>query len=116
MPFCGSCGKQYDDNRKFCPFCGTPNDLFKTEETTSTDQDSAFQTIKRDGGPYGAYRLEDLPEGFIIDGRYEVKAKVGQGGFGAVYRAYDRNMDVDKALKIIPESVASDKELSLIHI
>ncbi len=109
MPFCGSCGKQYDDELKFCPHCGAPNALQK-ENYDQPVQDHDFKTVKRDGGPYGAYRLEDLPEGFVIDDRYEVKAKVGQGGFGAVYRAYDRNMDVDKALKIIPDSVAADKE------
>jgi len=110
MPFCGSCGKQYDDELNFCPHCGAPNALFKTEKQNPPDHDAAFKTVKRDAGPYGAYRLEDLPEGFVIDDRYEVKAKVGQGGFGAVYRAFDKKMAVDKALKIIPDSVAADEE------
>jgi len=104
MPFCKNCGKELDEKAKFCPNCGAPN------EFTPSPADAAFKTVKRDGGPYGAYRLEDLPEGFVIDDRYEVKAKVGQGGFGAVYRVYDRSLSVDKAIKIIPDGIAGDRE------
>ena len=37
----------------------------------------------------------------VIDERYEIKEKIGQGGFGAVYRAFDKKMHVEKALKVI---------------
>lgn len=67
------------------------------------------QTIQRDGPVYGIVNLENLPAGHIIDERYEVKEKLGQGGFGAVYRAYDKKMKVDKALKIIPEAISNDR-------
>ena len=121
MPFCGECGNKYPDNLKFCPHCGIPNALISetgesqpgTEATPSpgTPGDSQFKTIKRASSPlYGAVRLEALPEGYEIDGRYEVEEKLGQGGFGAVYRVHDRQMGVKKALKVIPESVASDRE------
>ncbi len=121
MPYCSECGKDYQDTAKFCPHCGAPNTLSgsgnsstdNTEHTHVHNRTDApeFQTVKRSGsGSYGAYRLEDLPEGFVIDDRYEVKKKLGQGGFGAVYLAFDKKMDIEKALKIIPESVAADKE------
>ena len=114
MPFCSECGKDFQDKAKFCPFCGTPNSLsFENNKTEHVKVDSApeFQTAKHNApSSYGAYRLEDLPEGFLIDNRYEVKKKLGQGGFGAVYLAYDTKMAINKALKIIPESVAADKE------
>ena len=64
----------------------------------------------KDSPAYGVVNLEQLPEGHLIDDRYEVKGKLGQGGFEAVYRVFDRKMECDKALKVLPESVASDLE------
>src|SRR5947209_7464486 len=34
-------------------------------------------------------------------GRYQLRAKLGGGAFGTVYRAYDPNLDRDIALKIL---------------
>lgn len=42
-----------------------------------------------------------LPPGAIVDGRYEIIARLGQGGFGAVYSARQINLDRVVALKII---------------
>lgn len=41
---------------------------------------------------------------------YELIAKVGSGGMGDVYRARDRKLDRDIALKILPDSFASDPD------
>ncbi len=43
-------------------------------------------------------------------GPYEITAKIGAGGMGEVYRARDRKLDRDVALKILPEAFASDPE------
>jgi hypothetical protein len=41
-------------------------------------------------------------------GPYEIAAQVGVGGMGEVYRAHDTKLKRDVALKILPESFASD--------
>ncbi len=42
-----------------------------------------------------------------MDERYEIRGKIGQGGIGAVYRAYDKNLSREVAIKrILPEGGA----------
>ena len=43
-------------------------------------------------------------------GVYEVIAHIGEGGMGQVYRARDTTLHRDVALKVLPDSFASDAE------
>ncbi len=113
MPFCNKCGNKLTKEDAFCPGCGTPISSRKERSDIDSKQTETenYQTqLRSKPQTYGVLNLENLPKGHIIDERYEIKEKVGQGGFGAVYRVFDRNMGIDKALKIIPEAIVSDKE------
>jgi tetratricopeptide (TPR) repeat protein len=46
--------------------------------------------------------------GSFLAGRYELKELLGEGGMGAVFRAYDRELDEDVALKILHVEVSND--------
>src|SRR6056297_844852 len=110
MPYCKKCQNKLSEDARFCPKCGTP---VESANTNNSDGDSTdhSKTIKRSGQPsYGTLNLQDLKKGFVIDNRYEVKEKLGQGGFGAVYRAHDKRMDSEKALKVLPEAIVNDIE------
>ena len=111
MPFCKQCGNELEPDAGFCPECGTPVVDSKPSQKKPEEKTGDYQTRLRDKPQsYGVLSLENLPAGHVVDERYEVKRKLGQGGFGAVYLVFDRDMNIDKALKIIPEEVVNDKE------
>src|ERR1700682_874141 len=43
-------------------------------------------------------------------GPYEILAPLGAGGMGEGYRARDRKLDRDVAIKVLPQSVATDPD------
>ncbi len=42
----------------------------------------------------------EIEAGELLDDRYQIVRKVGEGSYGAVYQVFDRKMDIPKALKV----------------
>ena len=79
MKYCGECGTQLP----------SPEDIEVTE---------TLETLK-----------EELTTGSSFAGRYQIIEELGKGGMGKVYRAIDKKLSEEVALKLIKPEIASDK-------
>lgn len=52
--------------------------------------------------------LQDPLVGQLLDGRYQVQARIAAGGMATVYRAMDTRLDRVLALKVMHPSLAAD--------
>src|SRR5215813_11643720 len=43
-------------------------------------------------------------------GHYEMKERIGAGGMGEVWRAWDKNLDRDVAIKVLPPELSADSD------
>lgn len=78
---CPRCGTPNRNTAKFCSVCGEP--LLEGVGTKPPDQPERV----------------GLPPDTVLQNRYQIESELGRGGFGAVYRAYDLNLNRACALK-----------------
>ena len=94
---CPKC--QFDNPRDtfFCGKCGTPLPSSPEFPVSTTETLSL---------PQG-----DLARGTVFAGRYEIIEELGRGGMGAVYRAEDKKVNEEVALKLIDPQISSDRKV-----
>ena len=113
MPFCSNCGQKIEDKDKFCPGCGTPNR--SSQPGNQSSKPGGYGAAQQSGtimdtGQYGQ-NVSELPKDYVLEGRYRIEKKLGKGGFGTVYKAWDNNVDDYKALKVIDNIFYDDKRV-----
>jgi len=93
---CPKCHFDNPDDSKFCKECGTQ--IISAEEI-SVSPTETLETPK-----------EELTTGSVFAGRYQIIEVLGKGGMGKVYRALDKKLNEEVALKLVKPEIASDKK------
>ena len=95
---------------------GTQPEFDATVELDATLVDSGEHTIDvPSAGAAGAVLSDDeavLKVGEAFGSRYRIDKLLGFGGMGAVYKAWDNELDIAVALKVIRPEVAADPALT----
>ena len=91
---CPKCNTENTPDSEFCKKCATPLPSSKEIPVTETLETPA----------------EELTTGSIFAGRYQIIEELGKGGMGKVYKAIDKKLNEEVALKLIKPEIASDKK------
>ncbi len=84
--------------------CSTDHSLRRDVESLLESADGARSEFL----PTSAVRVA-LPKGTRLSD-YEVHSLIGSGGMGEVYRAHDRRLDRDVAIKVLPSFLSTDPD------
>ena len=89
-----------------CPACQAENDAEATACAACGKTLAATQAVT------SMIVAVDLRPGAVFDDRYEIRQQLGQGGMGMVYRAHDRSLDEDVAIKVLRPDFAQDPKMA----
>jgi eukaryotic-like serine/threonine-protein kinase len=102
-PFCAACELFLNKEAMFCSECGSPLTLPGSKGAHpyyETNYYSSLPTIRLTN--------PDPLIGHVIDGKYELQAKLGAGGMSVVYRARRVHIGDDVAVKILTGRFVKD--------
>jgi serine/threonine-protein kinase len=104
---CPKCGSVYTDTARFCPKDGSM--LVEVQaKPPSSGSGTAVRQPPNSGKGLGLDRASTLSNQ-ILDARYQVLKKLGEGGMSYVYLAKEISSDETVAIKVLSPRLASDK-------
>ncbi len=83
-----------EEDRKFCGKCGAPS--AQVPPHRGSGEETTFVPV----------RVND-----VLEGKWRLERKLGEGGMGSVYLAHDLQLDRKVAIKILASSLSGDSEL-----
>ena len=107
---CTHCGFDNQASAVSCVKCATPfpgSDLTLAGGTETTP--SASFTQAPSAAPAATPAVIEV--GSVVGNRFEILQLLGEGGMGAVYKAHDRELEKDVALKLIRAELARNPEI-----
>ncbi len=102
MNRCPACGTQYPDEARFCTKDGSK---LLAMPTTATPARGTAHGRAEPPAPPSAMNLVDQ----VLDGRYKIVRKVGEGGMSFVYLANDTATKDRYAIKVLSQALSNDQ-------
>src|SRR5262245_7919942 len=100
---CTSCQHPLPNEAQFCSNCGMATAEINLRTTIKNSPDTNANLRGRDLEPEPDPRV-----GLILDSKYELVERLGQGGMGAVYRARRLHIGDEVAVKLLSHDVTRD--------
>lgn len=94
---CSKCDFENPETSRFCGACGAPLHLTEDIQTAPT---KTFETP-----------IKELTRGTTFANRYDVIEEIGSGGMGKVFRAVDKTIDEEVALKVLNPDIAANEKM-----
>jgi len=102
-PFCVACELYLIKEAMFCSECGSPLTLPGSSSTHPYYENYYYSSL-----PTVRLKNPDPLIGHVIDGKYQLQAKLGEGGMSVVYRARRVHIGDDVAVKILTGKFVKD--------
>lgn len=108
---CPKCKTVYAGEARFCPKDGSPLvDVAGTggqKVRTSTGAQTEVRKVTKPKDPLSMSRAGSLTNQ-VLDGRYKIARKLGEGGMSYVYEAHDMSTDESVAVKVLSPKLSKD--------
>ncbi len=115
--YCENCGKELEEDVRFCTYCGAKIGEKNGEKTLVLDMQSLgdeteileYQTKRADSDEHELGM--PLKAGMVLGDTYEIIGEIGSGGGGIVYQARHLRLQADVVVKKIKDEVCGKLQI-----
>ena len=109
MPYCPECLREFEVSGGYCPHDGTALKAGRPSKKQTSGEDDAMALLQSQG--VGTDSIADADDydrflGTVLDERYKITRKLGEGGMGMVFYAEHVVIQKPVAVKILKASVS----------